>query len=118
MCVCVYGGVGRHHVGVFVTYVCFPLFNEQFIIHTAGKFKMQDFLVIFLLLSFQDNRLLTGNYKKLLQLSFHNCFFFNQKPILLEELYSPKFSITALFLSYGMDIYCITKNHGNFCGML
>lgn len=102
---------------LLLTYA-FPYSMNSLLSTQLGNLRCRIFLVIFLLLSFQGNRLLTGNYKKLLQLSFHNCFVFNQKPILLEELYSHKFSITALFLSYGMDIYCITKNHGNFCGML
>lgn len=61
--------------------------------------------------------MLIGNYKKLLQLVLA-IIFVNQESILLEKLHSPKFSVTALFLSYGMDIYYITKNHGNFYEML
>lgn len=48
--------------------------------------------------------MLIGNYKKLLQLLF-SIVFVNQENILLEKLHSSKFSVTALFLSYGMDIY-------------
>lgn len=61
--------------------------------------------------------MLIGKYKKLLQLVLA-IIFVNQENMLLEEIYSPKFSVTALFLSYGMDIYYITENHGNFYGMI
>lgn len=57
--------------------------------------------------------MLIGNCKKLLQLVLA-IIFVNQENTLLEELHSRKFSLIALFLSYGMDIYYITNNHGKF----
>lgn len=80
--------------------------------HTSEKSKLTSRIFF----SFQDNCILIDNYKKLLQLVF-SIVFVNLENILLEKLHS-KFSVTAWFLSYGMDIYYITKNHGNFYGML
>lgn len=76
---------------------CYPYIWEN-------QINKQGFFVIFLVFSFQDNCMLIGNYKKLLQLLF-SIVFVNQENILLEKLHSSKFSVTALFLSYGMDIY-------------
>jgi len=61
--------------------------------------------------------MLISNCKKILQLVLA-IVFVNHENIPLEELHSPRFSVNALFLSSGMGIYYITKNRGNFYGML